>query len=189
MHSTTTTPKTEKFHTMTATSPPSCRRVDDETAATVCIVGASGKLADLADRIRIVPGHTNDPAVIAQAVQGCQAVLVVLVPWGTDGYASGTAQAVLDHAEVDSRLVFSCGLHISKDGRDRYSLRLRAFVRIFGWLARLFGLADLDDQVAACNRVFASKRDWTVVRGCDLEEAGALLLDARSTAARLKRRG
>jgi hypothetical protein len=31
-------------------------------------------------------------------------------------------------------------------------------------------LADLDDQVEACRRVFASDTRWTVVRGSDLEE-------------------
>ena len=30
--------------------------------------------------------------------------------------------------------------------------------------------ADLDDQVEACRRVFASDTRWTVVRGSDLEE-------------------
>jgi hypothetical protein len=31
-------------------------------------------------------------------------------------------------------------------------------------------LRDLDDQVEACRRVFASDTRWTVVRGSDLEE-------------------
>ena len=75
----------------------------------VCIVGASGKLGkymvqhaldrgyevvvvcrerSLAkldpykDRITIVPGATNDREVIKQAVDGCDGVLTVLVPWG-----------------------------------------------------------------------------------------------------------
>ncbi len=30
--------------------------------------------------------------------------------------------------------------------------------------------AEVDDQVEACNRIFASGRRWTVVRGSDLEE-------------------
>ena len=37
-------------------------------------------------------------------------------------------------------------------------------------LARLARFADLDDQVEACRRVFASDSRWTVVRGSDLEE-------------------
>jgi hypothetical protein len=51
-----------------------------------------------------------------------------------------------------------------------YPVRLRAFVRVFGWLARLLRFADLRDQVEACRRVFASDTRWTVVRGGDLEE-------------------
>jgi len=35
---------------------------------------------------------------------------------------------------------------------------------------RLLRFADIDDQVRACDTVFASDRDWTVVRGSDLEE-------------------
>ena len=46
----------------------------------------------------------------------------------------------------------------------------KTFVRIFGWLARLLRFADLDDQVEACRRVFASNTRWTVVRGSGLEE-------------------
>jgi len=43
-------------------------------------------------------------------------------------------------------------------------------VWLFGWLGRLLRLAELDDQVEACRRIFASDRAWTVVRGSDLEE-------------------
>jgi hypothetical protein len=31
-------------------------------------------------------------------------------------------------------------------------------------------LVDIDDQVEACRRIFASEARWTVVRGSDLEE-------------------
>ncbi|MEP4755387.1 MAG: NAD(P)H-binding protein, partial [Nitratireductor sp.] len=163
----------------------------------VCIVGASGKLGRymlqhalergyevvgvcrpqsvdklkaFADRITIVPGRTDDRDVIRRAVADCDAVLVVLVPWGVRNYASGTAQAVLDFAAPDARLVFSCGWHISRDGRDVYSWQFRTLVKLVGWLARLARLVDIDDQVEACRRVFASDRRWTVVRGSDLEE-------------------
>ena len=40
----------------------------------------------------------------------------------------------------------------------------------FGKLARLARFAEIDDQVEACRRVFASDTRWTVVRGSDLEE-------------------
>jgi hypothetical protein len=136
----------------------------------VCRAQSVGKLDAFAGRITIVPGATNDRAVIARAVAGCDGVLTVLVPWGVDGYATGTAQAVLDYAEPGARLIFSCGWHITRDGRDVYSWKLKTFVRVFGFLARLVRVADLGDQVEACRRVFESDTLWTVVRGSDLEE-------------------
>lgn len=136
----------------------------------VCREESVAKLDEFADRIAIVPGRTDDPAVIRKAVAGADGVLTVLVPWGVKGYSTGTAQAVLDHAAPDARLVFSCGWHITKDGKDRYSLGFRAMLVVFGFVARLLRFADLGDQVEACRRIFASDRRWTVVRGSDLAE-------------------
>ncbi len=163
----------------------------------VCIVGASGKLGQymvrhaldrgyevvgvcrersvakldaFKGRITVIPGPTNDPHVIQKAIAGCGGVLTVLVPWGANHYSSGTAQAVLDHAEPGARLIFSCGWHITRDGQDVYPESLRQqekFSRLFGRLTRI---VDIDDQVEACRRIFASERRWTVVRGSDLEE-------------------
>ena len=136
----------------------------------VCREQSVGKLDAYKDQITIVPGATNDAEVIKKAVAGCQGVLTVLVPWGVQQYSTGTAQAVLDHAEPDARLVFSCGWHITRDGKDVYPLSMKLLVGVFGRVARLFRFADLDDQVEACRRVFESNRRWTVVRGSDLEE-------------------
>jgi NAD(P)-dependent dehydrogenase (short-subunit alcohol dehydrogenase family) len=136
----------------------------------VCRPQSVGKLDKFKGRISIVPGATNDREVIKNAVAGCDGVLVVLVPWGAQQYSTGTAQAVLDHAPPAARLIFSCGWHITKDGQDVYTWRLKAFVKVFGFLARVARFADLDDQVEACRRVFASDTLWTVVRGSDLEE-------------------
>jgi len=136
----------------------------------VCRAQSVEKLAKFADRIEVIPGATNDRAVIARAVAGCDGVLVVLVPWGVQQYASGTAQAVLDYAPAGARLVFSCGWHITRDGKDVYSKRLKLFAAVFGSLARLFRFAELEDQVEACRRVFESDTRWTVVRGSNLEE-------------------
>jgi uncharacterized membrane protein len=163
----------------------------------ICIVGASGKLGQymvqhaldrgyqvvgvcrersvhklerFKGRITIVPGATNDRKVIKRAVEGCDGVLTVLVPWGVHGYSSGTAQAVLDYARPDARLIFSCGWHITRDGQDVYSPTFKAVVKVAAWVARLVRVVDLDDQVEGCRRVFASNTRWTVVRGSDLEE-------------------
>jgi NAD(P)H-binding len=163
----------------------------------VCIVGASGKLGQymvqhaldrgyevvgvcreqsvekldaFKERITVVPGATDDRDVIKRAVAGCDGVLVVLVPRGVHDYSSGTAQAVLDHAQPGARLVFSSGWHITRDGQDVYSWKLRLFMKVVTPLARLVRFADLDDQVEACRRVFSSDTRWTVVRGSDLEE-------------------
>ncbi len=136
----------------------------------VCRERSVGKLDEFRDRISVVPGQTNDPEVIKRAVAGCDGVLVVLVPWGVQRYSSGTAQAVLDHAAPGARLVFSCGWHITRDGKDVYSRTFEFMVKAFGWIARVLRLADLNDQVEACERIFASETQWTVVRGSDLEE-------------------
>jgi NAD(P)H-binding len=138
--------------------------------AGVCREQSVGKLDPFKERITVVPGATDDREVIERAVEGCDGVLVVLVPRGVHQYASGTAQAVLDYARPGARLVFSCGWHITRDGQDVYPWKLRVIVKVFGPVGRLTRFADLDDQVEACRRVFASDTRWTVVRGSDLEE-------------------
>lgn len=136
----------------------------------VCRQKSVHKLAKFGDRITIVPGNTNDRDVIRRAIDGCDGALVVLVPWGVHQYATGTAQAVLDFAKPGARLVFSCGWHITRDGKDVYSKSLLLWAKIFRVVGRLIRLADLDDQEEATRRIFASDTRWTVVRGSDLEE-------------------
>jgi len=173
----------------------------------VCIVGASGKLGrymvrhaldrgyevvgvcrersvhkldEFKTRITILPGATNDREVIRKAVAGCDGVLTVLVPWGSHHYSTGTAQAVLDYAPPGARLIFSCGWHISMDGQDMYPASLQREEKLARWVGRLTRLIDIDDQVEACRRVFASDTRWTVVRGSDLEEGESQGLPAWS---------
>ncbi len=136
----------------------------------VCREKSAGKLDAYKDRITVMPGATNDREVIKQAVEGCDGVLTVLVPWGVNDYSSGTAQAVMDYARPGARLIFSCGWHITMDGKDEYSQAFKAMVKVTGFLGRLFRAVDIDDQVEACRRIFASETLWTVVRGSDLEE-------------------
>jgi hypothetical protein len=136
----------------------------------VCRVKSIPKLARFADRITVMGGPTDDRELIRRAVAGCDGVLTVLVPWGVRRYASGTAQAVLDFAPEHARLVFSCGWHITRDGKDTYSRAFLFVVALIGLIARMLRVAELDDQVRACARIFESDRAWTVVRGSDLEE-------------------
>ena len=136
----------------------------------VCRERSVGKLAAFRGRIAVIPGATNDPQVIKKAVAGCDGVLTVLVPWGANHYATGTAQAVLDHAQPGARLIFSCGWHITRDGKDVYPQSLKNRETLARWFGRLTRIVDIDDQVEACRRVFASDTRWTVVRGSDLQE-------------------
>ena len=136
----------------------------------VCRKRSVGKLDAFKGRITVVPGATDDREVIKKAVAGCEGVLTVLVPWGVREYSSGTAQAVLDYASPGARLVFSCGWHITRDGQDVYPRKFRWTIAVFAWFAKLIRAADIDNQVEACRRVFASDTQWTVVRGSDLEE-------------------
>jgi len=135
----------------------------------VCRASSVEKLGPLKERITVVPGATDDRDVIARAVSDCDGVLTVLVPIGREHYSSRTAQAVLDLAPPDARLIFSSGWHITRDGADVYPWKVKALV-LAARLAKLTGRVDLDDQVEACRRIFASTTRWTLVRGSDLEE-------------------
>ena len=136
----------------------------------VCRARSVGKLDAFKGRITVIPGATNDRQVIQKAVAGSDGVLTVLVPWGVHQYSSGTAQAVLDYAQPGARLIFSCGWHITRDGKDVYPQSLKREEKLARWLGRLTHFIDIDDQVEACQRIFASDTRWTVVRGSDLEE-------------------
>ena len=136
----------------------------------VCREQSIDKLDRFKKEITIIQGATNDANVIQEAVKGCDGVLTVLVPWGMQQYASGTALAVLDHAPEYSRLIFSCGWHISKDGLDVYPLKMKLLIKAYGLLGRVFRLFDINDQVEACKRIFKSNSSWTVVRCSDMEE-------------------
>jgi len=136
----------------------------------VCRERSVGKLDRFKGRITVNPGATNDREVIKKAVEGCDGVLTVLVPWGVHQYSSGTAQAVLDYAPPSARLIFSCGWHITKDGQDVYSRTFKLVLKAVEWIGRTLRAVEIEDQVEACRRIFASDTRWTVVRGSDLEE-------------------
>jgi hypothetical protein len=143
------------------------------TVTGVCREKSVAKLEAFKDRITIIPGMTNNRTVVQRAVADCDGVLTILVPWGRQHYAAGTAQAVLDYARPGARLVFSCGWHISRDGKDVFSRTLRWQEIAARWIGRATGIIDIDDQIEACRRIFASDTLWTVVRGSDLEEGAS----------------
>lgn len=136
----------------------------------VCRPKSVHKLDRFKGRIKLYPGKTNDRAVIQQAVRGCDGVLTVLAPWGVQQYSSTTAQAVMDFADPGARLIYSCGWHISRDGKDIYDWKIKFILKFIAPLVKFLRLVEIDDQDEACRRIFASNTAWTVVRGCDLEE-------------------
>lgn len=136
----------------------------------VCRERSVSKLDPFKGQITIISGDTNNREVIKKAVSGCDGVLTVLVPWGIHQYSSGTAQAVLDFARPGARLIFSCGWHITRDGQDVYPKSLKRDEILSRLLGRLTHIIDIDDQIKACQRIFASPTRWTVVRGSDLKE-------------------
>jgi NAD(P)-dependent dehydrogenase (short-subunit alcohol dehydrogenase family) len=146
----------------------------------VCREKSAGKLERFRGRMTVLPGATNDRQVIQKAVADCDGVLTVLVPWGAQHYSSGTAQAVLDYGPPSARLIFSCGWHITLDGKDVYPPSLKRDEKLARWAGRLTRMIDIDDQVEACRRIFASETLWTVVRGSDLEEGESQGLPAWS---------
>jgi putative NADH-flavin reductase len=68
----------------------------------VCREASVGKIDAFKGRMTVIAGATDDRDVIARAVDGCDGVLTVLVARGVQGYSSGTAQTVLDHARSRS---------------------------------------------------------------------------------------
>lgn len=136
----------------------------------VCRERSVGKLERFKGRMTICSGNTNNRQVIQKALTDCDGVLTVLVPWGRKHYSTGTAQAVLDYARPEARLIFSCGWHITRDGQDVYPASFKREVTLARWMGQLTRMIDIDDQVEACRRIFASPARWTVVRGSDLEE-------------------
>ena len=160
----------------------------------VCIIGVSGKLGKymvdecldrgyevtgvcrpqsvekVDKRVTIYPGTTDDAEVVAKAVEGCDGVLTVLVPWGVNGFSMGTARAVVENAK-DKRLVFSSGWHCkNKDNLDQYSLGLKILFGAVGFVGKVFRLVDLSDQERACDYIYDSNTKWTVNRACMLDE-------------------
>src|SRR3954451_24218543 len=146
----------------------------------VCREQSVGKLDGFKGRIAVIPGSDRRPRGHQARCRGMRRDSRRNDP-ARRPRVLGTTQAVLDYAPPGARLIFSCGWHITLDGQDVYSLKLKTLVKVFGPLARLARFADLDDQVEAARRIFASDTRWTVVRGSDLEEGESQGLPVWST--------
>ena len=94
--------------------------------------------------------------------------------WSPGGFTSTRRERprLSSTTRARARLIFSCGWHITRDGQDVYSRKFKALVKAVSWLGRLVRAVDVDDQVEACRRVFASGTRWTVVRGVDPRSPG-----------------
>ena len=58
----------------------------------LCREQSVGKLEAFQGRMTVLAGATNDREMVKHAVEGCDGVLTVLVPWGVGGYSSGLRQ-------------------------------------------------------------------------------------------------
>ena len=136
----------------------------------VCREQSVAKLAEFDDRITVVPGATDDRDVIQRAVAGADGVLVVLVPRGRAPLrvGDGAGRARPRRARSTARVLLRLAHHARRPGR--LHLEAQGAGERRRRLARLVRFADLDDQVKATRRIFASDTRWTVVRGSKLEE-------------------
>mmetsp|Transcript_8046 Transcript_8046/g.22168 ORF Transcript_8046/g.22168 Transcript_8046/m.22168 type:complete len:234 (+) Transcript_8046:61-762(+) len=148
----------------------------------VCREQSVPKLDAVASRINIFPVQSTatDRNIMQQAMHNVDAVITVLVPFGRSGLATNTAQNVLDFAP-NARQIFSCGWHISKDKQDKQKRSVNMLVSFAKVVGYVTGMLDIEDQVRACDLVFASTSRWTVVRGSGLEEGPSEGLPVWST--------
>ncbi|SBS34733.1 hypothetical protein MAQ5080_02958 [Marinomonas aquimarina] len=136
----------------------------------VCRARSVHKLDIWRGLIDVVPAASDDYVVLSRILPKADVVITVLVPWGVSGYAQGTVETVLNFSKVGARLLFSCGWHIQFDERDQHCPRQTLLIHWLAKVMRWLRIADLQDQVEAVNRIFASSHAWTVVRASDLEE-------------------
>lgn len=60
--------------------------------------------------------------------------------------------------------------HITRDGRDVHTPPFKIFIKAVIAIGRILCVVEIEDQIEACQLIFASKTRWTVVRGSKLEE-------------------
>ena len=130
----------------------------------VCIVGASGKLGQYMVQHALDRGYEVVGVCREESVEKLNAFK------GRITVVSGAT----NDAEVIKRAVSGCdGVLVVLVPRGVHGYSTGTAQAVLDHArpgARLARFADLDDQVEACRRVFASDTRWTLVRGSDLEE-------------------
>jgi putative NADH-flavin reductase len=122
-----------------------------------------GKLDLQHERLRVIPGDIQDPAAVADAIEGADAVLSVLGPTrnAPDHQVSrGTAhiiEAMRRHGVT--RLVVSAGAGVGGEGDQP-----KPFDHVISFALKLAARHVLEDMTRTVHTVRGSDLDWTVVR-------------------------
>jgi putative NADH-flavin reductase len=122
-----------------------------------------GKLDLRHERLRMIEGDILDPAAVATAIEGTQAVLSVLGPTKNtpDHQVSRGTEHILAAMRQHGvgRIVISAGAGVGGEG-DQPKL----FHHLISFALRLAARHVLEDMTRTVAAVRASDRDWTVVR-------------------------
>lgn len=130
----------------------------------VAVLARTPSKLDIAhERLRVVKGDVQDPAAVAEAIEGSGAVLSVLGPTQNKPdyqVSRGTAhviEAMKTHGV--KRLVISAGAGVGGDG-DQPKL----FNHLISFVLKLAARHVLEDMTRTVAAVRSSNLDWTVVR-------------------------
>ncbi|CAN5624649.1 NAD(P)H-binding protein [soil metagenome] len=115
------------------------------------------------ERLRVIAGDIGDPAAVASAIEGTDAVLSVLGPTQNtpDYQISRGTKHILDAMTIHGveRLVVSAGAGVGGEG-DQPKL----FNHLISFALRLAARHVLEDMTRTVHAVRGSDLDWTVVR-------------------------
>ena len=136
----------------------------------VCREQSVGKLEGFKGRITVVPGATDDAGVHQESSRGMRrcagSTRAAGRPRILDGNGAGCSR--LRASGRPPRVLVGVAHQPRRPGRLLVEAQSAREVRRLGRARH--SLRDLNDQVEACRRVFASDTRWTLVRGSDLEE-------------------
>jgi putative NADH-flavin reductase len=130
---------------------------------------APAKISRASPRLTVLAGDATDPAAVAAAVAGCDAVITALGGFAdTDSIRAGTAliSSAMHQAGL-RRLIVVQGFHLSFPGDPR-NLGRKAILPLL-WLGSRTLISDSRAMAAA---VQASDLDWTVIRAPRITRGG-----------------